>query len=233
MESYTIKKTETKPELSGDFTGKVWGSAKELILDRPLMLKANDDESLVKASMFFPDARAKLLYDDEYLYGIYSIKDKYVKCVHTNYNEETYKDSCCEFFISPDCTTSYINFEINASGTIYCSFMKETAKEGEKGKRVKTLVPEELGKQIKVYHSLPSRIEEEIQEDTEWQIEFAIPFSLIEQYFPKNKEQKGSSWTANLYKCADETSHPHWATWCPIVGNTFHAPESFGKLIFE
>ena len=41
-------------------------------------------------------------------------------------------------------------------------------------------------------------------------------------------------WRGNAFKCADETSHPHWASWAPIgEALNFHAPGWFGDLDFE
>jgi hypothetical protein len=40
---------------------------------------------------------------------------------------------------------------------------------------------------------------------------------------------------ANFYKCADQTSHPHWLTWASVdyPQPKFHLPEFFGRLVFE
>ena len=41
----------------------------------------------------------------------------------------------------------------------------------------------------------------------------------------------GQVWRANLYKCGDQTSHPHWASWAPIgEALNFHQPGFFGGL---
>ena len=37
---------------------------------------------------------------------------------------------------------------------------------------------------------------------------------------------------ANVYKCGDRTSHPHWMSWNPVRTLNFHAPDEFGQLIF-
>ena len=42
-------------------------------------------------------------------------------------------------------------------------------------------------------------------------------------------------WRANVYKCADKSSHPHWLTWNRVdrVKPDFHRPEFFGTLVFK
>jgi len=43
----------------------------------------------------------------------------------------------------------------------------------------------------------------------------------------------GTEWRANCFKCADETSHPHWASWAPIgEALNFHQPQYFGVFHF-
>ena len=40
-------------------------------------------------------------------------------------------------------------------------------------------------------------------------------------------------WKANFYKCGDETLHPHFGCWNPVVAEepNFHLPEFFGTLL--
>ena len=76
----------------------------------------------------------------------------------------------------------------------------------------------------------------EIAEPTVWTLEYRIPFEVVEKYCPDaTGPASGAAWKANLYKCGDATSHPHWLTWS-YVGNPtprFHMPEYFGTLKFE
>lgn len=94
-------------------------------------------------------------------------------------------------------------------------------------------LPPEEGSQVRRYHSLPERVEPEIEEDTEWVLEFAIPFTLFEKYIGALGDKAGQEWRANFYKCGDATSHPHWASWAPLPKTDFHLPECFGEIVFE
>ena len=41
-------------------------------------------------------------------------------------------------------------------------------------------------------------------------------------------------WFDTFFKCADESSHPHWASWSPLGAElNFHTPEYFQELYFE
>src|SRR5690606_21836922 len=51
---------------------------------------------------FRPKTQAKLMYDDENIYGIFRVEDRYVRSVVQEYNGNVSGDSCVEFFFSPD-----------------------------------------------------------------------------------------------------------------------------------
>ena len=69
---------------------------------------------------------------------------------------------------------------------------------------------------ITVAHSMPQIVDPEIEEPTTWTVEYAIPFAVLKNYCDIIKPESGAVWHANFYKCADETSHPHWITWAHV-----------------
>ena len=81
--------------------------------------------------------------------------------------------------------------------------------------------------------SLPALVEPELRDPVEWQLAFYIPLAVLERYLGALGPLGGQSWRANLYKCGDKTSHPHWASWAPLAARNFHLPECFGALDFE
>ena len=90
---------------------------------------------------------------------------------------------------------------------------------------------------IKVSHSLPRIVDPEITEPTQWTVAYRLPVAMFKKYFSAEFQQPapGVTWRANLYKCADDSSHPHWLTWSPVIFERpdFHRPQSFGSLVFE
>jgi Carbohydrate-binding family 9 len=99
------------------------------------------------------------------------------------------------------------------------------------GLRASTEVPPDLGRTVGVYHSLPRHLPVEIHGPVEWRLQLSIPLGLLERYVGPLGALGNQRWRANLFKCADNTSHPHWASWSPI-GDTlnFHDPRHFGQL---
>jgi hypothetical protein len=180
-----------------------------------------------------PRTQARLMCDDDQLYVRFDVADRYVKAVARNYQDMVCKDSCVEFFIQPKAGGDYLNFEVNAGGImlLYCI---PVAADGSARMDQLQPVPFDRVKEMKIRHSLPSRIEPEITEPCEWTIEYNIPFSLFEQYGLLSRPLAGQIWRANFYKCADATSHPHWGVWSTIPnGRGFHRPEYFSELVFE
>jgi hypothetical protein len=175
-----------------------------------------------------PPVEVRLLYDDQHLYVLFHVKDRYVKVVAQNYQDMVCYDSCVEFFVKPHPDCGYFNFEVNAGGCmlLYYTFGKGAADSGNP-------VPEKLLNGMKIHHSLPSRIDPEINEPVEWTIEYAIPLSLFEYYAGPLRPLAGQTWRANFYKCADRTTHPHWGMWSDIGKKfSYHQTEVFGELHF-
>jgi len=175
-----------------------------------------------------PNVLAKLAYDDNAIYVIFRVQDQYVRAIRTKHQEGVYKDSCVEFFFSPEgkVDNGYFNLEMNCGGTMLFHHQTQV----RKGVNIS---PEDIDR-IEVAHSLPKKVDPEIQEPTTWTVEYRIPFDILEKYHDLTPPTPGSTWRANLYKCADETSHPHWLTWSPIdlPRPNFHVPEAFGTLVF-
>jgi hypothetical protein len=211
-----------RPELRGLWDDPAWMHAEtlELAFFRP------------EGSTHRPKTSARLLYTAEGIFGIFRVKDRYVRCVHTRYGEPVYKDSCVEFFVKPKADKGYFNFEFNCGGAFLCNYITNPNRTPE-GFREFVRIPKDEGRHIIVYHSLPRIVEPEIRDAVTWTLEFFIPFGLIGKYVGEIGDVAGSQWKANFYKCGDETSHPHWASWQPVPELNFHMPECFGTIRFE
>lgn len=177
----------------------------------------------------FPHVESKLAYDNESIYVIFKVDDQYVRAVAQKHQDGVFKDSCVEFFFSPETHSDngYFNLEMNCGGKMLFHHQLKPRKDS------KHISPEDID-QVVVAHSLPDRIEEEITEPTTWTVEYRIPFSMLKKYHDLEVPQSGTIWRANLYKCADDTSHPHWLTWSKVdfPRPNFHLPEFFGHLKF-
>jgi hypothetical protein len=218
---HAIPKTAICPELRGLWDGPVWGETPFLGIDcfRP------------EGVSHRPHVQCKLLYDDSHLYGLFLVQDRYVRCVHTGFQTPVYEDSCVELFVQPRSDKGYFNFEFNSGGALLASYVTDPTRiDGHVAEAVPFSAEE--GKQVAIYHSLPSIVEPEIKDEVTWLLEFSIPFALLTGYVGTLGKMDGQTWQGNLYKCGNRTSHSHWASWSPLSDRNFHAPWDFGVLRF-
>ena len=218
MPDYSVKKCAIRPELKGLWDGSVWGGVAPL--DVACFLRDSSDSR--------PKTQAKLLVDDSGIYGIFTVRERYIRCVATEFQGEVWQDSCVEFFFQPEGADGYFNFEMNCGGTLLAHYNKLD------GSGVVNLTAEE-GRAVQIYHSLPSVTDPEIAEETPWVLEFAIPFSVLSGYTNLGSVE-GRVWRANLFKCAETCSHPHWASWSPVTEQeepSFHQVDCFGTIHFD
>lgn len=172
---------------------------------------------------YLPIAVVDVARTDRNLYLRYFVKGYSLKASYDIDGSPVHKDSCVEFFVrTPDSPYNYINFEFNCIGT--CDAAYRMSKEIKTG-----LNPEEYAS-INRYSTLEFKTIEEETGIHSWELIVSIPFELID-INPRKLPEKIS---ANFYKCADETQHPHFLSWAPIdlSSPNFHCPEFFGELYF-
>ncbi len=176
-----------------------------------------------------PETMVKILYDQERLYVVVKVRDRYVKAVAQEPQGKVCRDSCVEFFFTPgDESPGYFNFELNCCGVYLFHYQIRRHVD-------MVLIGKPDCDRIKIAHSMAVPIVNEIQEPVEWTVEYSIPFDILHKYHTSYAPaEPGAVWRANFYKCADESSHPHWLTWSPVDFPTpdFHRPDSFGFLEF-
>jgi hypothetical protein len=179
-----------------------------------------------------PRTRARLAWDDEGLSGLFRVEDRHVRSVHTRFGEPVYQDSCVEIFLEPKPDHGYLNFEMNAGGALLASHVTDHRRTPD-GFAAFSKLTEEDGRSVAVRSSLPSFVEPEVEGPLDWHLAFFIPTALLEKYVGPIGPLAGQAWRANLYKCGDRTSHPHWASWSPVDALNFHLPRCFGTLRLE
>ena len=219
---YVIAKAAQRPNLKGQWDAAPWHSANVIALTN----------FLSQSKSRHPRVEAKAVYQDDGIFVFFRVFDKYVRCVLTEYQSGVCTDSCVEFFVEPKPGRGYFNFEINCGGTLLLYYCETKAAPTDKP--IFNPVPREFGCQVTIYHSLPPVVDPEIEADTEWRIEYFIPFTIFEHYLGPLGPIPGQVWRANFYKCADKTSHPHWITWAPMGTElNFHLPQYFAPIRFS
>jgi hypothetical protein len=179
---------------------------------------------------FKPEAQAKIMYDNEYIYVIFHVKDRYVRCLTNEINGPVWEDGACEFFFAPDSQAPllYFNLETNCGGTALMHYNIIPREES------KSLSTDDINL-IEIAHTLPQIIDPEMTDPVTWTLEYKIPLVMLEKYATVTHPNKGVEWKANFYKIAENNSNHHYITWSVIDNDKpdFHKPQFFGRLIFE
>ncbi len=218
-ESYMVTKVTEAPVVDADWDKKVWQDVTAIELTYHMGDKPEH----------FPKVLAKMAYDDKAIYVIFKVHDQYVRATRTKNQDAVYKDSCVEFFFSPSANSDqgYFNLEMNCGGTMLLHHQLA------RGKNSRDVTKDDID-EIQVAHSMPKEVFPEIKEPVEWTVEYRIPFEILENYHEVDIPTPGTVWKGNFYKCADDSSHPHWLTWSLIdlPRPDFHQPSYFGTLVF-
>ena len=219
-ETYVVQRTDEPIVPDANWSKAAWKEVEPLTLNNFMGDKPDH----------FPGVQAKVVYDDDNIYLIWKVEDQYIKAVAQQHQGPVFQDSCVEFFFIPDGLggTEYFNLEMNCGGTMLFHHQEFNQPE-----RV-NITNQDIGT-MKVAHTMPRLVPEEIKEKTTWYLEYSIPFAMLNKYYEFQTPASGATWRANFYKCADKTSHPHWLTWSPVdyPEPRFHLPQFFGKLVFE
>lgn len=177
----------------------------------------------------FPETAVKIGYDEIALHVAFQVKDQYVRATATRHQGDVCGDSCVEFFFTPgpNPKAGYFNLEINCGGTMLFHYHPDSLRE-------QTEFSATDCDEIAINCSLPHRIDPERAEPVTWTVSCSIPYTLLERYCPIDRPGPQIIWRANFYKCADNTSHPHWLTWAAVdhPRPNFHLPRFFGALHF-
>ncbi len=178
----------------------------------------------------FPDVSVRLAYDDDGLYVIYRVHDRYLCARKKHYQDRVCEDSCVEFFFTPGekRLNGYFNLEVNCGGTAYFHH--------QLGRGIEDVpVSDADFSFVQIAHTAPKNIDPEVTESTIWVVEYCLPFKILGNYAPITWPTPGVIWYANFYKCADGSSRPHWLTWSKVdlPSPDFHQPNYFGRLVFE
>lgn len=211
---YYVKKLSSSLAVDAQWNKKAWRKVKPALV-------AN---FIREVPAFRPLTEVKMQYDDNNLYVIFRVHDRYVRCITNTINGPVWKDAAVELFFCPDSSWpgEYFNLEINCGGTPLLGY--------KSGKPT-----EEDIKKIVIAHSLPQIVDPEIKDPVVWTIEYKIPLEMLEHYSSITRPQKGVKWKANFTKIAENNSNPHHMTWSPITAPkpNFHMPQFFGTLVFE
>jgi hypothetical protein len=181
-----------------------------------------------------PKVTFQVAHTGDALHLRYVVEDRYVRAVGTKLHDMVCRDSCVEAFLEPAGGRGYLNFEFNAIGTMLVYHIRDARPAKDRpGFADYNEVPAALAERVKIATALRGPIDPEIAEPTTWWLTATIPVSVFEGCMGAIGSLDGQTWRGNFFKCADATSHPHWASWADVGAPlSFHKPERFAPVQF-
>ena len=170
---YTISRRSRAPDASDGWTGEYWAEVPILLVDH-FHPESSDHR---------PVTEVRATHTQDAIGVFFRVRDRYIRCVHTEPNSSVCHDSCAEFFIQPPGGAGYFNFEINCGGTMLLYYVEDPTRDSAQDEVKKhTAVTPDLANLVTIHALLPKLIDPEIAEPVEWTLQYSIPVKLMEHY---------------------------------------------------
>lgn len=186
------------------------------------------------------ETRAKMLWDDEYLYIGARLQEPHIWATLTERDEIVFNDNDFEIFIDPDGDTEqYYEVEVNALNTIFDLFLVKTYIDGGPALHDWDLKGMKHAVHIGGTLNNPSDL------DAGWSIEFALPWAhLAPAARTATPPHSGGVWRINFsrvqwrhrvvdgrYEKLPGPREDNWV-WSPQGVVNMHLPERWGMVEF-
>lgn len=183
--------------------------------------------------------RAKMLWDDEYLYVAAQLQDPDVWATLTKHDSVIFRDNDFEVFLNPTGDTlNYFEFEINALNTGWDLFLPKPYNKGGKADN-SWEIPGLL-----TAVSVNGTLNKPGDRDQGWTVELAFPWSAFHERSGKGRPAAGAEWRINFsrvewqvrvvdgkYEKLPGLKEDNWV-WSPQGVVNMHVPEHWGFVKF-
>lgn len=229
---YLCLRTQTPPTIDGTLESKAWEQA-------PWTDEFVDIEGALKPTPRFK-TRAKMLWDNKYLYIGAQLEEPQVWATLTQRDSVIFHDNDFEVFIDPDGDNhNYYEFEINALNTIWDLRLPIPYRDGGNA------INEWDVLDIKTAVHVDGTLNDARTEDKGWSVEMAIPWRALGEFAKcPSPPRDGDQWRINfsrvewdietqgekITKIPNRPEH-NWV-WSPQGVIDMHQPERWGYLQF-
>lgn len=229
---YLCHFTATPVVIDGRLEESAWAAA-------PWTEEFGDIQGSTKPAPRFR-TRAKLLWDEDYLYIAADIQEPHVWATLTNHDAVIFQDPDFEVFIDPDGDThNYYEFEINALNTGWDLLLDKPYQDQGKAHN-EWEVPG-----LKTAVHVSGTLNNPTDVDTGWTVELAFPWKVLSQHARhRGHPVEGEQWridfsrvewqitiNGNRYQKVPKTPEDNWV-WSPQGVIDMHRPEMWGLLQF-
>ncbi len=184
--------------------------------------------------------RAKLLWDDDYLYLGAELEEPHVSGTITQRDAVIFQDNDFEVFIDPNGDNhEYYEIEINALNTVWDLLLKKPYKDGGPALNSWDIAG------LKTAVHVNGTLNQASDTDVGWTVEFAFPWKALGEYAHRPAPpNEGDQWRINFsrvewlydivggeYKKVPNRREDNWV-WSPQGIVDMHRPEKWGYLEF-
>lgn len=219
------------------------GTAQETAWQRSDWTKNFIDIEGAKIPKF--QTRAKMLWDDNYLYFYAELEEPHIWADITQRDEVIFYNNDFEIFMDPDGDAqSYMEFEMNALNTVWDLMLVKAYREG--GHAVDSW---DING-IKTAVAINGTLNDPENEDKSWTVEIAMPWSVLTENSISGKIPKNDFWRINFSRVnwdhdiqegkysrkkdgnGNFLSEYNWV-WSPQGVINMHEPEHWGYVYFS
>jgi hypothetical protein len=174
--------------------------------------------------------RAKILWDDEYLYIGAELEEPEVKATLTTHDSVIFHDNDFEVFLKPPGDApGYFEFEINALNTSWDLYLNKPYRQGGKADNSWDIPG------LKTAVAIHGTLNDPSDKDRGWTVEMAFPWSAFASRLPVTRPAIGDEWRINFSRVEWKAGQPkedNWV-WSPQGLVNMHVPEHWGYLHFR
>jgi hypothetical protein len=220
--SYDCYRTKTPILIDGKLDDPAWRKAK-------WTSDFVDIEGAAKPTPRFR-TRAKMLWDDNYLYIAAELEEPNVTGTLTKHDSVIFKDNDFEVFIKPlPETKSYYEFEMNALNTGWDLFLPKPYSENGKPDNSWDIAG------LKTAVAIQGTLNKSTDTDRGWTLEIAYPLTAFASRQQVPPPAPGTVWRINFSRVEWKSGNPkedNWV-WSPQGVINMHVPARWGYLHFR
>ena len=220
--SYDCHRTATPIRIDGKLDDPAWQQA-------PWTSNFVDIEGAAKPTPRFR-SRAKMLWDDNYLYIAAELEEPNVTGTLTKHDSVIFKDNDFEVFIKPlPQTESYYEFEMNALNTGWDLFLPKPYSENGKPDNSWDIAG------LRTAVAIQGTLNESSDTDHGWTLEIAYPLTAFASRQQVPPPVPGTVWRINFSRVEWKPGNPkedNWV-WSPQGVINMHVPDRWGYLHFR
>ena len=220
--SYECQYTSTPIRVDGTLDDAAWAKA-------PWTEEFVDIEGSSKPRPRFR-TRAKMLWDDHYLYIAAELEEPDVHATLTQHDSVIFRDNDFEVFLKPlPDTASYYEFEMNALNTGWDLYLAKPYKLGGKADNSWDIP------NLQTAVAVQGTLNQPGDRDRGWTLEIAYPLDAFESRQHVPRPHAGTEWRVNFSRVewkAGQAKEDNWV-WSPQGLIDMHVPERWGHLYFR